>query len=98
VRVVADGVAAMIDKLFEGGHLGALGVEGFECVGMLEPEFSVGEIVLGGAMGKCLRHRTLQQTYAGDIQLVSRSACRSWSRRKCEIRSPSNRTSLSIER
>jgi hypothetical protein len=60
VRVVADGAAALIDKLFEGGHLGALGIEGFKCVGVLEPEFSVREIVLGGARGKGLRYRTLQ--------------------------------------
>ena len=50
---VADQTAAMFDKLFEGTHRGALGLEGLEFVAMLEQElkleFRVSGIILGMA-------------------------------------------------
>jgi hypothetical protein len=53
-----DEAAAMFDDLLEGAHLGALAVEGFEFVAVLEQgvelEFGVRKVVLGVAEGEGL--------------------------------------------
>ena len=50
-HVVADQAAAMFDKLFEGTHRGALGLEGLEFVAMLEQELKLECRISGVVLG-----------------------------------------------